>query len=157
MHTTSSAGGTFDGRGNLLLSSESAHLLFQKKMLAKIGTGQLLRGAFKVFGPTREGIGLSKFKSMLTNIGMNLGEEGALRLFARYDDDGSGHIDMYELMRNLMPRDYKGRTKNRIFRYNHLATALTHPLTHTRTHSCTKKAPPGRPSILKPSALPEKK
>ena len=36
MHTTSSAGGPFDGRGNLLLSSESAHLLFQKKMLAKI-------------------------------------------------------------------------------------------------------------------------
>lgn len=100
----------FDSRGRLNCSLEELHLLVQQKMLGKIGTGQGMRGAFKVFGPSPEGIGLTRFREMLTTVGIQLPKSDALRLFSKYDDDGSGHIDMYELMRNLLPSDYKGKT-----------------------------------------------
>ena len=84
--------------------------MFQQKMLGKIGTGAQLRGCMRVFGPTREGIGLTRFKQIVDGIGMHLSEDDALRLFARYDTDGSGHIDLYELVTNLLPKDYSQRT-----------------------------------------------
>jgi hypothetical protein len=80
------------------------------KIQTILGTGQGMRGAFKVFGPSPEGIGLTRFREMLTTVGIQLPKSDALRLFSKYDDDGSGHIDMYELMRNLLPSDYKGKT-----------------------------------------------
>ena len=100
----------YDNAGRLTCSSEDLHLLVQQKMLGKIGTGQGMRGAFKVFGPSPEGIGLARFKQMLSTIGLTTSHNDAIMLFSRYDDDGSGHIDMYELMRNLLPGDYKGKT-----------------------------------------------
>ena len=51
----------YDNAGRLTCSSEDLHLLVQQKMLGKIGTGQGMRGAFKVFGPSPEGIGLARF------------------------------------------------------------------------------------------------
>jgi hypothetical protein len=103
-------GGRHDGRGRLYLDADRAHRLFQEKMLGKIGTGAQLRGCMRVFGPTREGIGLTRFKQIVDGIGMHLSEDDALRLFARYDSDGSGHIDLYELVTNLLPKDYSKRT-----------------------------------------------
>ena len=39
-----------------------------------------------------------------------LSPKDAQNLFARYDEDGSGRIDIYELMRNILPRDYSAKT-----------------------------------------------
>jgi hypothetical protein len=101
---------SFDIFGRLSCSVDQLHGLVQEKLLGKIETGAGMRGAFKVFGPSPEGIGLTRFKSMLHTIGLALSEKDALRLFAKYDDDGSGHIDMYELVRNILPRDYSCQT-----------------------------------------------
>lgn len=103
-------GGRHDGKGKLHISGDAAHRLFQQKMLSRIGSGQQLRGCMRVFGPTREGIGLTRFKQLVDGIGMNLSKDDALRLFSRYDTDGSGHIDLYELVTNLLPKDYSKRT-----------------------------------------------
>ena len=101
---------SFDTKGRLTCSIDQLHTLVQEKMLGKIQTGGGMRGAFKVFGPSPEGIGLARFRQMLRTIGLTLNEKDAIRLFAKYDDDGSGHIDMYELMRNLLPADYSKQT-----------------------------------------------
>ena len=133
---------TFDSHGRLVCSPERLHKLVQQKLLGKIATGQGMRGAFKVFGPSPDGIGLKRFRQMLTGIGVTLNDNDALRLFSKYDSDGSGHIDMYELMRNVLPKDYEGRTwqaKNYEKEIQHRAGKNSErkklgPKYHTATH-----------------------
>lgn len=92
------------------LSTDALHKLVQEKVLGRIKSADEIRSAFKLFGSSQDGISLRRFRDSLHSLGLNLSMEDAERLFARYDEDGSQRIDVYELMQNILPLDYNRRT-----------------------------------------------
>eukprot|EP00500_Bicosoecida_sp_ms1_P014317 CAMPEP_0203830776 /NCGR_PEP_ID=MMETSP0115-20131106/66773_1 /ASSEMBLY_ACC=CAM_ASM_000227 /TAXON_ID=33651 /ORGANISM="Bicosoecid sp, Strain ms1" /LENGTH=89 /DNA_ID=CAMNT_0050739839 /DNA_START=57 /DNA_END=323 /DNA_ORIENTATION=+ len=47
------------------------------------------------------------FKDRMRNLGLVITDDDLGKLFRRYDDNDSGHIDFHEMIRNVMPNDYK--------------------------------------------------
>ena len=96
--------------GQINVSMEDLHRMVQEKLLSKIGSGDEIRCSFAIFGRSSNGISPQVFRDSLANLGIVLSPKDAQNLFARYDEDGSGRIDIYELMRNILPRDYSAKT-----------------------------------------------
>eukprot|EP00942_MAST-04A_sp_MAST-4A-sp1_P010557 g10557.t1 len=92
------------------LKIEDLRKIIQEKVLGKINGADEIRGAFSIFGRNRDGISPTQFRKAIAKLGIVLSMEDATRVFMTYDEDGNGRMDIYELMRNLLPKDYKGQT-----------------------------------------------
>ena len=79
--------------------------VIQEKILGKICGADEIRGAFSIFGRNKDGISPSQFRKAIAKLGIVLSAEDAHRVFMTYDEDGNGRMDIYELMRNLLPKD----------------------------------------------------
>ncbi|RHY29428.1 hypothetical protein DYB32_005144 [Aphanomyces invadans] len=67
------------------------------------------RQAFKIFKKSC-GIRRQEFHDALAELGLDLNREHTDKLFAKYDIDGSGDIDLPEFVRGVLPADYTGGT-----------------------------------------------
>ncbi|RLO09325.1 hypothetical protein DYB28_012086, partial [Aphanomyces astaci] len=67
------------------------------------------RQAFKIFKKSC-GIRRQEFHDALAELGLDLNREHTDKLFAKYDIDGSGDIDLPEFVRGVLPADYSGGT-----------------------------------------------
>ncbi|KAF0693609.1 Aste57867_15474 [Aphanomyces stellatus] len=67
------------------------------------------RQAFKIFKKSC-GIKPQEFHDALAEMGLDLPRVYTDRLFAKYDTDGSGDIDLPEFVRGVLPADYTGGT-----------------------------------------------
>ncbi|KAH9085621.1 hypothetical protein Ae201684P_005327 [Aphanomyces euteiches] len=67
------------------------------------------RQAFKIFKKSC-GIRRQEFHEALAELGLDLKREHTDKLFAKYDIDGSGDIDLPEFVRGVLPADYTGGT-----------------------------------------------
>ncbi|CAK4614321.1 unnamed protein product [Aphanomyces euteiches] len=67
------------------------------------------RQAFKIFKKSC-GIRRQEFHDALAELGLDLKREHTDKLFAKYDIDGSGDIDLPEFVRGVLPADYTGGT-----------------------------------------------
>lgn len=84
--------------------------IIQEKILGKINGADEIRGSFSIFGRNRDGISPQQFRKAIAKLGIVLSMEDATRVFLTYDEDGNGRLDIYELMRNLLPKDYGEQT-----------------------------------------------
>jgi Ca2+-binding EF-hand superfamily protein len=92
------------------LPIERLRRIIQTKVTEKLVGGDEIRRAFKIFGRSKDGISAAQFRSSIAKLGVVLSVEDSERVFRTYDEDGNGRLDLYELMRNLLPRDYEGTT-----------------------------------------------
>jgi Ca2+-binding EF-hand superfamily protein len=92
------------------LSINHLRRIIQDKIIGKINGADEIRGAFSIFGRNKDGISPSQFRHAIAKQGIVLSVDDAERVFRSYDEDGNGRMDIYELMRNLLPKDYDGST-----------------------------------------------
>ncbi|KDO29026.1 hypothetical protein SPRG_06081 [Saprolegnia parasitica CBS 223.65] len=90
----------------------------EEKLRAKIQERTELRGnfiyqqAYRLLEKNRgHGIDLASFKDTMVNkLGLTLVDAEFEHLFAKYDTDQNGRIDIYEFINHVLPHDYGERT-----------------------------------------------
>ena len=64
------------------------------------------RQIFRLFREHSKGLTQQTFTDLVARFGIILSDENAKKLFARYDIDGNGLIDLHEFVHGLMPGDH---------------------------------------------------
>lgn len=87
--------------------------LIQDKLLSRIKCSVTeIRDAYTLLGRPHGGMKEDEFKMCLAKYGLILRPREVHEIFTKYDKDGSGQLNFYELIHGLLPDDYPEKQWN---------------------------------------------
>ena len=88
-------------------TDDMERIIRQKIMERGQSSKDLLQQAYSLFGRPIDGLTFANFRgTLIRKFGLPFTDEQLKKLFQMYDADGSGHIDFYEFIHHVMPKDY---------------------------------------------------